>query len=129
MGFLSLNMQASGPEFRIIIVGFSARKVGFSARKGDNSAAKVSFQCSEYIIGFSFRTQTHGMQKLDVKPLRVGLTGGFHSDKKEKKIFLIYKEIQMGAVAKSYTCMRKGFLIYEEMSKYLVIYEEDVSHK
>jgi hypothetical protein len=39
-----------------------------------------------------------------------------YTDKKEKKIFLIYKEIQMGAVAnnaKSY--MRKSFLIYEEM--------------
>jgi hypothetical protein len=67
------------------------------------------------------------MRKLDVKPQRVGLTGGFHNDKKEKKIFVIYNEIQMGAVAKSY--MRKGFLIYEEMSQYLVIYEEDVSHK
>jgi hypothetical protein len=35
----------------------------------------------------------------------------------------------LGAVAKSY--VRKGFLIqylYEEMRKYLVIYEEDVSH-
>jgi hypothetical protein len=32
--------------------------------------------------------------------------------KKENQIFLIYKEIQSGAVAKSY--MRKGFLIYEE---------------
>jgi hypothetical protein len=31
----------------------------------------------------------------------------------------------MGAVAKSYR--RKGFLIYEEMSKYLVIYEGAVS--
>jgi hypothetical protein len=40
-----------------------------------------------------------------------------YPDKKEKKIFLIYKEIQMGSVAKSY--MRKGFLIYEEMRKYL----------
>ncbi len=39
--------------------------------------------------------------------------------KKEKKIFLIYKEIQIGEVAKSY--MRKGFLIYEEMRKYLAI--------
>ncbi len=48
-----------------------------------------------------------------------------HTDKKEKKIFLIYKEIQTGAVAKSY--MRKGFLIYEEMHKYLVIYEEAVA--
>jgi hypothetical protein len=35
---------------------------------------------------------------------------------------LIYKEIQSGAVAKSY--MRKGFLIYEEMRKYFPIYEE-----
>jgi hypothetical protein len=32
----------------------------------------------------------------------------------------------MGAVAKSY--MRKGFPIYEEMRKYLVINEEAVSH-
>jgi hypothetical protein len=32
----------------------------------------------------------------------------------------------MGAVAKSY--MRKGFLIYEEMHKYLDIYGEAVSH-
>ncbi len=38
-----------------------------------------------------------------------------YTDKKEKKIFLIYKNIQMGSVAKS-------FLIYEEMRKYLVIY-------
>ncbi len=38
----------------------------------------------------------------------------------------MYKEIQNGAVAKSY--MRKGFLIYEETRKYLSIYEEAVSH-
>jgi hypothetical protein len=43
-------------------------------------------------------------------------------DKKGEQIFLIYKEIQMGAVAKSY--IRKGFLIFEEMRKYSVIYEE-----
>jgi hypothetical protein len=42
------------------------------------------------------------------------------------KKFLIYKEIQSGAVAKSY--MRKGFLIYEEMRKYFPIHEEAVSH-
>jgi hypothetical protein len=35
----------------------------------------------------------------------------------------------MEAVAKSYTVyMRKGFLIYEKMCKYLVIYEEAVCH-
>jgi hypothetical protein len=49
-----------------------------------------------------------------------------NTHKKENKIFLIYKEIQNGAVAKSY--MRKGFLIYEEMRKYFPIYEEAVSH-
>jgi hypothetical protein len=38
-----------------------------------------------------------------------------YTDKKENQIFLIYKEIQSGAVAK--TNMRKGFLIYEEMRK------------
>jgi hypothetical protein len=38
-----------------------------------------------------------------------------YTDKKENLIFLIYKEIQSGAVAKSY--MRKGFL------RPLVIYD------
>jgi hypothetical protein len=49
-----------------------------------------------------------------------------YTDKKENQIFLIYKEIQSGAVAKSF--MRKGFLIYEEMPKYFPIYEEAVGH-
>jgi len=44
-----------------------------------------------------------------------------YTDKKENKIFLIYKEIQSGEVAKSY--VRKGFLIYEEMRKYFPIYD------
>jgi hypothetical protein len=48
------------------------------------------------------------------------------TDKKENKIFLIYKEIQSGAFAKSY--IKKGFLIYEEMRKYFLIYEKVVSH-
>ncbi len=45
--------------------------------------------------------------------------------KKDNNIFLIFMEIQMGSGAKSY--MRKSFLIYEEMRKYLTIYEEAVS--
>jgi hypothetical protein len=36
-----------------------------------------------------------------------------HTDKKENQIFLIYKEIQSGAVAKSY--MTNGLLIYGEI--------------
>ncbi len=39
--------------------------------------------------------------------------------KKENQIFLIYKEIQSGAVAKSY--IGKDFLIYEAMRKYFPI--------
>jgi hypothetical protein len=53
------------------------------------------------------------------------LKGLYTDKKKENKIVLIYKEIQKGAVAKTY--MRKGFLIFEEMRKYLVIFEEAVS--
>jgi hypothetical protein len=49
-----------------------------------------------------------------------------YTDKKENLIFLIYKEIQSGAIAKSY--LRKGFLMYEEMHKYFPIYEEADSH-
>ncbi len=53
-------------------------------------------------------------------------TSLLYTDKKEKKIFLIYKEIQSGAVAKSN--MRKDFLIYEKMRKFFPIYEEAVRH-
>ncbi len=49
-----------------------------------------------------------------------------YTDKNENQIFLMFKEIQIGSVAKLY--MRKGFLIYEEMRKYFHIYEEAVSH-
>jgi hypothetical protein len=57
--------------------------------------------------------------------LKEGAVGGY-TDKKENKIFHIYKEIQSEAVANSY--MRKGFLIYKEIHKYFPIYEEAVSH-
>jgi hypothetical protein len=42
-----------------------------------------------------------------------------YTDKKENQIFLMYNEIQSGAVAKS--DMRKGFTTSEEMSKYFPI--------
>ncbi len=45
---------------------------------------------------------------------------------KKIKFSSYISKIQNGAVAKSY--LRKGFLIYEEMLKYLTIYEEAVSH-
>ncbi len=46
--------------------------------------------------------------------------------KKEEKIVRKYKEIHKGSGAKSY--MRKRLLTYDEMHKYLVIYEDAVSH-
>jgi hypothetical protein len=42
------------------------------------------------------------------------------TDKKENKIFLIYKEIQSGAVAQSY--MTKGLFIYGEIFAHFLIY-------
>ncbi len=45
-----------------------------------------------------------------------------YTDKKEKKIFLIYKEIQNGAVAKSY--MTNNLLIYGEIFAHFLIYSQ-----
>ncbi len=43
-----------------------------------------------------------------------------YTDKKENQIFLIYKEIQSGAVAKSY--MTNGLLIYGEIFSHFLTY-------
>ncbi len=62
-----------------------------------------------------------------ISSARTSFTHVQYTDKKENKIFLIYEEIQNGAVAKSY--MRKGFIIctvYEEMRIYLTINEENL---
>jgi hypothetical protein len=57
--------------------------------------------------------------------ISVGIFRSHTDKKKEIKIFLLFKEIQSGAGAKSY--MRKGFLIYEERRKYRhTVYEEAV---
>jgi hypothetical protein len=44
----------------------------------------------------------------------------YYTDKKENQIFHIYKEIQKGAVAKSY--MNNGLLIYGEIFAHFLIY-------
>ncbi len=61
----------------------------------------------------------------------VGTYTVLYTVKKEKKIFLIYKEIQKGSGAKSYMYeegLPNTYTVYEKMRKYLVIYEEAVSH-
>jgi hypothetical protein len=45
-----------------------------------------------------------------------------YTDKKENQIFLIYKEIQSGAVAKSYMSMTNGLLIYRAIFAHFLIY-------
>ncbi len=54
-------------------------------------------------------------EKKDLEGVKAGSTlpvlGDMCTDKKENKISLIYKEIQMGLGAKLY--MRKGLLIHE----------------
>ncbi len=49
-----------------------------------------------------------------------------YTDKKENQIFLIYKEIHNGAVAKSY--MTNGLLIYGEIFAHFLIYQEALPH-
>jgi hypothetical protein len=51
---------------------------------------------------------------------QVLLASANYTDKKENSIFLIYKEIQNGAVAKSY--MTNGLLIYVEIFAHFLIY-------
>jgi hypothetical protein len=66
----------------------------------------------------------HRLIEVDLHPplIWIRITRAQLHYEKENKIFLVYKEIQKGAVAKSY--MKKGFLIYEEMRKFLVKCEE-----
>jgi len=52
--------------------------------------------------------------------IRFTLTNDWYTDKQENKIFLIYTEIQNGAVAKSY--MTNGLFIYGEIFAYFLIY-------
>ncbi len=42
-----------------------------------------------------------------------------HTDKNENKIFLIYKEVETGAVSNSY--MSNGLLIYEQIFAHFLI--------
>ena len=51
---------------------------------------------------------------------RIIRNSGFFTDKKDNQIFLIYKEIQNGAVAKSY--MTNGLLIYGEKFAHFLKY-------
>ncbi len=94
------------------------------------------YVCSNKFLLYHFRSLHASFLQLSVKHTDISIfspillnrkfQNNVHTDKKLNKIFLICREIQSGAVAKSY--MRKGFLIYEEMRKYFRIYEEAVSH-
>jgi hypothetical protein len=74
--------------------------------------------------GTEWRERGYGLRSLRLGQNRNRIDTR-HTDKKETQIAFLYKEIQTGAVAKSYT--RKCFLIYEDMRKYFPRYEEAVS--
>ncbi len=80
-------------------------------------SAQNVHQC---VQAWFFRTFSYYVQvipKNEFRSLFLSVFSSFcYTDKKENKIFLIYREIKMGSGAKSY--MRKGYLIYEEMHKY-----------
>jgi hypothetical protein len=52
--------------------------------------------------------------------MNVYVKNSLYNDKKEYKIFLAYKEIQKGAVAKSY--MTNALLIYDKILAHFFIY-------
>jgi hypothetical protein len=81
---------------------------------------------SGYGSGFVPLTNGSGSGSVRPKNIRIRRIRIHHTDKKENKIFLIYKKIQMGSGSKSY--IRKRVLIYEEMPKVFPIYEEAISH-
>jgi hypothetical protein len=67
---------------------------------------------------YTGRRRTPGF--LGKKFMLVRVVRYLYTDKKENKIFLIYKEIQNGAVPKSY--MTNGLLIYGEIFAHFLIY-------
>jgi hypothetical protein len=56
-----------------------------------------------------------------------GAGGGSTLIKKKRKFSSNIRKFRWERL-QSHTYMRKGFLIYEEMRKYLVIHEEAISH-
>jgi hypothetical protein len=100
-------------SFKVLICGILGRippSPNMSFVYGDNEMRrKTADYCRETFLPVCFKGMpTNGLISLYlIDPCTV---------KKEKQIFLIFKEIQNGAVSKSY--IRKGFLIYEEMRKY-----------
>jgi hypothetical protein len=60
------------------------------------------------------------MGKASHPKMNLTVMSGKYTDKKEYQIFLIYEEIQNGAVAKSY--MTNGLLIYGEIFSHFLIY-------
>jgi hypothetical protein len=61
------------------------------------------------------------------RPLLYCIVGSLYTDKKENKFSSYMRKFRWDRV-QSYTYMMKGFLTYEEMRKFIPIYEEAVSH-
>jgi hypothetical protein len=78
-----------------------------------NITVPVSRSFVEYIKGQPLVFEVYGHYQ-STQPPKV------YTDKKENQIFIIYKEIQNGAVAKSY--MTNALLIYGEIFAHFLLY-------
>ncbi len=107
--FYSGCQNWSGPSlwyiFRKRLASSARYSTHFSEFSSDIQHKKDMFLCSKYYHILWPRQQFTINQTL------------FYTDKKENKIFPIYREFQIGSGAKWY--MRKGFLIYEKSQIFL----------
>ncbi len=83
-------------------------------------ASSILSQC------FFLSIVTVSLSKCAISLVLRGEGASWCTDKKENQIFLIYKEIQNGAVAKSY--MTNCLLIYGEIFPHFLIHKETIPH-
>jgi hypothetical protein len=82
-----------------------------------------NLKCNSFIIlmcQFFSTTVLKFLQKNQLCVYELNKASKLYTDKKENQIFLIYEEIQNGAVAKSY--MTNCLLIYGEIFLHILIY-------
>jgi hypothetical protein len=113
------NAYCAGPEDDLQLPKESAQvdwevELGVVIGKGGRYAATIDFYVS-WLLGISQAMTANSFTRAACTQNH-SRCDSCCTDKKEKKIFFIYKGIQMGSVAKTY--MRNGFLIYEEMRKH-----------
>jgi hypothetical protein len=100
--FLIFKEIQSGALKYVVDIGSCFLWPNFLKETG-RSAIKKKIKFSSYLKSLAYFVPF-------IHSIAYSVPFSIYTDKKDNQIFLIYKEIQSGAVAKSY--MRKDFLIY-----------------